>query len=294
MEAPKSLGCSTITFQHLPLAEALTEIAALGVEEIDLGALPGVCDHVPYTLDDAAIETVTTEIAASGLRVRSVNGDVGDLNATQFDGAARAEHLDRLLRLTAAIGAEALVLPAGALGHEPIDDEEADLDRIHRELSHAAAMARDHRVQLWVESLHFLRFGWGRGRADALHERFDSDGLDIGIVLDVAHVTAAGDDLNATIAAWRDRISHVHLRDAVVGDFSRRIGEGSVDFGSTFSALDDIGYSGGLILEQPSRAYEQDATAVADSKRREELRAVASQSLNRLREAMVASMQPTN
>ena len=41
------LGCSTISFRHQRLPEALATISALGFTEIDLGALPGVCDHVP-------------------------------------------------------------------------------------------------------------------------------------------------------------------------------------------------------------------------------------------------------
>ena len=289
MSLPSRLGCSTITFQHLALADALASITALGATEIDLGALPGVCDHVPFDLDDAAIARVSADIAASGLRVRSVNGDIGDLNDPAADESARAAHLDRLLRLTAAIGADALVLPCGALGHEPIESEAADLDRVAYALATAADAAHRHGVELWIESLHFLRFSWGRARADALHARLDAAGARVGIVLDVAHVTAAGDDLAATIADWQGRIAHVHLRDAVRGDFSRRIGEGDVDFAAAFSALDEIGYSGGFALEQPSRAYVDDATSAADDDRRGELAAVAERSLTRLRDAMTAS-----
>ncbi|SDS15508.1 sugar phosphate isomerase/epimerase family protein [Agrococcus carbonis] len=289
MSLPSRLGCSTITFQHLPLDDALVDIAALGVTEIDLGALPGVCDHVPFGLDDTAIERVVGALAASGLRVRSVNGDIGDLNAPHADAAARTAHLERLLRLTAAAGAQALVLPAGALEHEPIESESADLERIAAALSTAGDAASAHGVELWVESLHFLRFSWGRERADALHARLDALGARVGVVLDVAHVTAAGDDLDDTIAAWGERIAHVHLRDAVRGDFSRRIGEGDVDFASAFRALDAVGYDGGFTLEQPSRAYVDDATTVAGGDRRAELAAVAERSLTRLRHAMTAS-----
>ena len=52
------LGCSTISFRHLGLTEALATIAKLGFAEIDLGALPGVCDHVPYVLDADAVTAV--------------------------------------------------------------------------------------------------------------------------------------------------------------------------------------------------------------------------------------------
>ena len=95
------LGCSTISFRHQPLPEALRTIAGLGFAEIDLGALPGVCDHVPYVLDEAAVADVADTVAASGLRVRSINGDIGDLNAPlgPKDRAARTRHLDMLVAL---------------------------------------------------------------------------------------------------------------------------------------------------------------------------------------------------
>ena len=56
------LGCSSISFRHQDLPEALRTIADLGFEEIDLGALPGVCDHVPYDLDADAVAAVTAEV----------------------------------------------------------------------------------------------------------------------------------------------------------------------------------------------------------------------------------------
>ncbi|MET0703684.1 MAG: sugar phosphate isomerase/epimerase, partial [Mycobacterium sp.] len=116
------LGCSTISFRHQELPQALATIAGLGFTEIDLGALPGVCDHVPYVLDAAAVADVAGTVSASGLRVRSINGDIGDLNAA-LDPDRRAErqaHLDMLVALAASTGARALVLPCGALDHEPV------------------------------------------------------------------------------------------------------------------------------------------------------------------------------
>src|SRR5689334_4935495 len=123
------LGCSTISFRHLPLGRALRRIAAIGFAEIDLGALPGVCNHVPYELDSAAVDAVTETVRASGLRVRSINGDIGDLNRP-LDAVGRAgrdAHLEKLLTLTAAAGAHALVLPCGALDHQPLASIDDDL-----------------------------------------------------------------------------------------------------------------------------------------------------------------------
>ncbi|WP_404312166.1 sugar phosphate isomerase/epimerase [Agrococcus terreus] len=258
-QLPERLGCSTISFQHLELAPALEAIASLGFTEIDLGALPGVCDHVPFDLDEAAIEAVAADVRASGLRVRSINGDIGDLNDPAADAFARRAHLERLLRLTAAVGAEALVLPCGALAHEPIRTEAEDLGLVGDWLREAGHAAADQGVALWVESLHFLRFGWNRARAEALHRLLT--GSPVRPILDVAHVTAAGDDLQDVIRSWGDRIAHVHLRDAVLGDFSRPIGGGEVDFGAAIAALEAVGFTGGYALELPSRAYVDDATS---------------------------------
>ncbi|HSL36657.1 MAG TPA: sugar phosphate isomerase/epimerase, partial [Arthrobacter sp.] len=167
------LGCSSISFRHQDLSTALRTITDLGFEEIDLGALPGVCDHVPYELDLPAVALVAAEVAASGLRVRSVNGDIGDLNAVlDADGeAARERHLTALLTLTADSGAKALVLPCGALGHEPVRSLEEDLDAVAAALIHAGQRAAGFGVEVWTESLHFLRFCWNLERAELLARR---------------------------------------------------------------------------------------------------------------------------
>ncbi len=190
------LGCSTISFRHLPLPQALATIAELGFAEIDLGALPGVCDHVPYVLDAAAVADVAATVAASGLRVRSINGDIGDLNAP-LDPEARARrdrHLDMLVALAAATGSRALVLPCGALDHTPIDTLDADLDRVAAELVAAAGTAAAHGVELWVESLHFHRLCFNIERAQQLTSRLDQADHHVGIVMDFSHIIASGGD----------------------------------------------------------------------------------------------------
>ena len=50
MSISDRLGCSTISFRHLTLADALRRSPISASPEIDLGALPGVCDHVPFVL----------------------------------------------------------------------------------------------------------------------------------------------------------------------------------------------------------------------------------------------------
>jgi sugar phosphate isomerase/epimerase len=183
-------GCSTITFRQPPLPEALAVTTELGFAEIDLGALPGVCDHVPYLLDQVAVTQVTGEVTRSGLAVRSVNGDIGDLNAILDKGqsSGRSEHPDRLLDLTAAVRALALLLRNGALDHDPVVDETTDIARVATDLTAAADRAGGLDMELWVESLHILRVCHTLGRARQLTDRLA--GTPVGVVMDFSHVVA--------------------------------------------------------------------------------------------------------
>jgi sugar phosphate isomerase/epimerase len=247
------LGCSSISFRHLPLRDALATMAGLGFEEIDLGALPGVCDHVPFELTATDIEDVTARVADAGLRVRSVNGDIGDLNATP-DGAglaARAAHLDRLLALTRAVGATALVLPCGALSPEPVQSLGEDIDLVAHQLAVAGERAAAFGVDLWTESLHFYRLCGTLDRALALADRLA--GTRVRHVVDLSHVVASGSQPREAIRAFaavaENSIAHVHLRDAVPGNINLSIGNGSVDFADGLAALREVGFDGNFSLE---------------------------------------------
>ncbi|KIC68819.1 sugar phosphate isomerase/epimerase family protein [Pseudarthrobacter phenanthrenivorans] len=260
------LGCSSISFRHQDLASALRTMKGLGFEEIDLGALPGVCDHVPYGLDAAAVEAVSAEVNTSGLRVRSVNGDIGDLNRVlDADAqAARERHLDALLTLSANIGAKALVLPCGALGHTPVRSVEEDLDLVAAQLTGAGRRAAEFGVELWTESLHFLRFCWNLERAGLLADRLAGSG--VGIVMDFSHIVASGEDIQAYLDRNRGRISHVHLRDAVPGNINLSIGNGDADFAGGLKRLAADGYAGHFSLELETRDVTNDERPAAAAK----------------------------
>jgi sugar phosphate isomerase/epimerase len=224
------LGCSTISFRHWDLPAALETIAGLGFTEIDLGALPGVCDHVPYILDEPAVAAVAETVAESGLQVRSVNGDVGDLNRPLGlqERVERTRHLEMLLSLAEQTEAQALVLPCGALDHEPVGTLDDDLDLVAAELSAAAARAAGTGVEIWTESLHFFRLCFNTERAQQLTGRLV--GSDVGLVMDFSHIVASGGNPEDFINRFHERIAHVHLRDAVPGDINLSIGNGQADF----------------------------------------------------------------
>lgn len=249
--------CSTITLRHLPLAEALAEIRALGFTEIDLGALPGVCDHVPYVLDDAAVDEVAATVRASGLTVRSVNADVGDLNRplTESEQHERFQHADKLIALCLAIGATGLVLPNGSQQHEPIVELDADLDLVAAQLVAIEERCRTAGLQLWVEAPHFFRVCYDLERTAQLLYRLPDS---IGVICDVSHVVASGSTPPAFVQLAGDRIAHVHIRDAEPGYIHHSVGRGQVDFPATVDALNRIGYDGRFALELETRDITDD------------------------------------
>jgi sugar phosphate isomerase/epimerase len=252
------LGCSTISFRHQALDGALASITGLGFTEIDLGALPGVCDHVPYELTDKAVADVAETVLAAGVRVRSINGDIGDLNQPIGDDvrAARDGHLDMLLTLAAATRARALVLPCGAIGHDALESLDADLDRVARELIRAADRAERHGVQLWTESLHFYRLCWNIERAQRLSDRLA--GTAVQIVMDFSHIVASGGEPTEFVDRFAGHIAHVHIRDAVPGNINLSVGRGSVDFPNGLKALAGAGYGGHFALELETRDVTDD------------------------------------
>jgi sugar phosphate isomerase/epimerase len=252
------LGCSSISFRHQPLSEALTTIAGLGFTEIDLGALPGVCDHVPYELDRDAVATVADSVAASGLTVRSVNGDVGDLNRPldRADRSRRERHLDALLALAAATGARALVLPCGALSAQPLISLDADLDLVAGELAIAAEAATGHGLELWTELLHYHRLCWNIPRAQALSDRLEA--TSVRVVMDFSHIVASAGDPGEFVDRFWARIAHVHIRDAVPGNINVSVGRGRVDFDRGLKSLANSGYAGHFALELETRDITDD------------------------------------
>lgn len=243
------VACSSITFRHRPLPEALSLIHAQGFRTIDLGALPGVCDHVPETLDADAVTNVARVLAEHELAVASINADIGDMNR-RLDARSRAgrdEHLMWLAELCHAVRAPALVLPNGSQGTAPLESEDIDLDRSAEALRHAAERIRTAGLRLWVEAQHSGRLCNDLARASALVRRLSGSG--IGVVLDFSHVVAAGDDPLRAIDALGPQVEHVHLRDAVRGDIHRSLGRGYVDFAAGVGALESAGYAGLYSLE---------------------------------------------
>lgn len=258
------LGCSTISFRQRPVSEALAVIRELGFDGIDLGGLPGVCDHIPTPLAGPADELVDV-VRASGLRTWAINVDPGPLNDPRLGERDLLDSGRALVGLAASLDA-AMIVPCGAQHREPFVDEATDLDRIARGLRLLGDLAADNGVRLLVEGLHHYRFCHTAERAEALLDRVPA--ASAGFVFDVSHVVAGGFDEVAFAREFAERIEHVHFRDAEPGDINLSIGRGRADFAGVVRALREYGYTGSYVLELETHdVAEQDRPAEAAAAR---------------------------
>ncbi|WP_016699664.1 sugar phosphate isomerase/epimerase family protein [Actinoalloteichus spitiensis] len=245
------MGCSTISFRRRALPEALAVIDSLGIGGIDLGGLPGVCDHVPTPLVDEG-PAIAEVVLASGLTTWGLNVDPGPLNDPALDRDTLVRRATPLVDLAARLGS-LLIVPCGAQSRAPFTTETGDLRRIADGLAVLAELASASGVRVVTEGLHHFRFCHSAERALALLDLVPTEVA--GFVYDVSHVVASGTDEIAFAHRVADRTEHVHLRDAVPettsgpGDINLSIGRGRANFAAVVEALEGRGYQGRYVLE---------------------------------------------
>ncbi|WP_338604383.1 sugar phosphate isomerase/epimerase [Saccharopolyspora sp. SCSIO 74807] len=264
------LGCSTISFRHRRLTEALTTIRELGFDGIDLGGLPGVCEHIPHPLgeDTAGIVRAVEE---SGLRTWAINVDPGPLNDPALSEHDLLESGRRLVRLAARLNA-AMIVPCGAQTRTPFVAEDADLDRLARGLRALGELAASNGVRLLVEGLHHFRFCHTAERAIALLERVPAEAA--GLVYDVSHVVAGGIDEVALARELATRVEHVHYRDAAPGEINLSIGRGRADFAGVIAALAENPGNRRHVLELETHDVAETDRPAAAAAARDDVRAL--------------------
>lgn len=240
---PPALSCSTICFRDRPLDDALDALLAAGFTSGDLGALQGLCEHVPPFGSAEDLRAVSAVVKRSGFTPTSVNADCGSFTDDPFDTVLAA--VARLSDFCADTEVPMLLLPCGGPERHdmPVD---AQISLLARGLAAAADVTDAAGIQLVVEAPHHFRLVNTLARTRELLAQLDPR---IRLVYDVSHVRAAGNDAANHFAEFADRVAHLHLRDAIDGDIRRCIGAGEIDFPAVFTAAAAAGYSGSYCLE---------------------------------------------
>ena len=233
-------------------------------EEFDAAAQIGI-PLMEWTLDQerlrenplmttAGRERIGELMNKSGVRVESVTGDCfmqapffkvesGDRPQPIFkaEGAERSALLDDLhavIDATAAIGAKHIVFP---LVDNGAVENEAQGAALREGLAVVEPVLRERGVRIVFES------DFAPNALRDFIARFPADVF--GVNYDIGNSAALGFDPEEEIAAYGDRIDHVHVKDRELHGTTVPLGTGNANFERAFSALRRAGYRGDFILQ---------------------------------------------
>lgn len=263
------IGCQTFTWEMLGKAwtggpdDLVRAIAAGGYSGIEItdtmiGDYAGKPGAFARTLADAGLSLVSFAFGSSS------GFTLPDRLAPDLDTARRwvdfAAHFPGAL---VSMGS-ATVVSSGARA----DKFEVAAECYNR----AAEIGRAAGVAVAVHpSSHHNTLLFTREDYDALFVRLDPE---VGWVPDTGHILRGGQRMDDTLAAFRDRIRYVHLKDVDAKGIWAMLGAGACDVRGVIETVRDAPrFNGWIVVEEESDAAGQDPAAAVRANR-ETLRAL--------------------
>ena len=203
----------------------------------------------------AGRERIAELTRKTGLIVESVTGDCF-MQAPFYKahGSEREGLMDDLravIDATAAVGAKLIVFPLVDNGSlENPEQEKALRDG----LAAVEPQLRERGVRIVFES------DFAPQRLREFIARFPADLF--GVNYDIGNSAALGFDPEEEIAAYGDRIDHVHVKDRVLGGTTVPLGTGNARFERVFPALKRADYRGDFVLQTARAADGRHAEAL--------------------------------
>ena len=240
------IGCSTISFRHLPLPQALDKIQALGFSPVDIGVLPSFCPHLDLVhWTDKDTTALVSGLAARKLRVSSLNVDPSGLAICHPDEPV--EFLAASLKIAAGLGARTVTLQTGPSAVESEWLEKANV--VAQRIRHLAEVGHRLGLRVSVEAPHTGTLASNYEQSARLFKLINDPR--VGCTFDTSHAQLNNpQSLVEGIAAVGAEILHVHLRDVLGNSFAVTPGKGVCEFAPLLQALAERGYAGDFNLEQ--------------------------------------------
>ncbi len=231
-----------VTARHLPWFARLRAHGYDGAELPVVDASAVELAEMRRALDDAGLAATAVGFAVAG---------ANPLDPDRRGRAAAVEHLARLAEKSAALGAAVLAGPIhSAYGRfteaPPSADERRWCADVLRE---AGELAAAYGVTLAVEPLNRFECYFLNTAADCAELVRDVGHPNVVGALDTHHAHIEEESLAAAIHGMGRTLGHVQLSENHRGT----PGRGQVDFPNVLAALDEVGYSGWLVVEAFSR-----------------------------------------
>lgn len=243
------VNCS-ILFTELPLLERPAAASAAGFDAVEFW-WPWPDQPVPA---DREVDAFVAAIQDAGVELVGLNFFAGDLAGPDCGVLSLPDRVQQFrdnVHVTVGIGERLGVSAFNALFGNRVDDASPEeQDELGRESIAFAAKAADRiGATVLVESVSGRKPYPLRTAADAVAVVDDvrsTGASNVGFLLDLYHLAANGDDLDAAIAAYADRTAHVQIADA---PGRGEPGTGDLDLQRHLTALADHGYAGWVGLE---------------------------------------------
>ena len=223
-------GVYNAVLHHLPLEEALDEVAALGLDGMEVnsgGFLPPT--HLPLEeilRDDDAARRYLDAFQSRGLEILGLNCNGNPLNPDPAIGPEDAEDIRRSIRVAAALGQKRVVTMSGLPGSDPgaaypawnintwgsraLDSLEWQWDRACEFWAEIDQLAREHEVKVALE-LHPQNLVFNPPTARRLVERIGA--THIGVELDASHLFWQQMDPVACVDWLGELVLHAAAKD---------------------------------------------------------------------------------
>ena len=237
-------AASTLFCLQKPLEEAVPDLLAAGTKCIE------IVDDGPHALTRSRVEKLR-ELQSSHDLKYSLHAPFVDVNIAATDASLRQATLRRLrdsVSWASTLRAEALVLHPGSKSvmeqFTPGAAWRTNIEPLRSILNFAQDLGVPTMIENLPEPYPFLM------KSVEDFERFYAEsGLDVRMVLDVAHASLRGETL-AFIGRLGERIGHIHVSDNGGGmDEHLKLGEGSIDWVEAVEAIKSISFSGWVVVE---------------------------------------------
>ena len=240
------VACSTIGFTRKPLPNALQDIADLGFRYVDLLMMENWA-HINRSQvvgnPEEHADYVQRLLEQNNLTATAINGNVSQaMNSTSCaDIESNLRQAEGLIRFASALSIPVVVFQPGSLSS--IEAFGKEISASIETLSEITSIADRYDIGIAIEA-----------HINSLAERYQ-DALffiesvpKLQIAYDPSHFVMGEYDLLES-ESLLPHTAHVHLRDAVAGNFQVPMGEGILDFEWIISALKRNNYTGTVAIE---------------------------------------------
>jgi sugar phosphate isomerase/epimerase len=286
------LGFVSAVLPDSSFREVMTTAAKIGYDVVEIMCWPagkaerryaGVTHIDVDALDDEAVGEIRSILAETGVGVSGLGYYPNPLSPNPEEAEVAVAHLRKVMAAAARLGVRQVNTFVGRDFRKSIDDNWPRMLEVWRPL---ARTAEELGIRIGVENcpMLFSKDEWPGGKnlfiCPAVWRRFFEDvpSPNLGMNYDPSHLIWQFIDPVPPIYEFRDRIFHVHAKDARVDrgrlqdlgvlnldwHTPKLPGMGDCNWGAFFGALTDVKYDGAVCVEVEDRAFEG---SLADRKR---------------------------